>query len=721
MFSLLPKEELNGSAWEMDHFPVRFQFVIFRNWNRIAVERIAETLNVSVKQIQIEAERLGLPPYDEKSCRTWIEYGYLTIIRENWLLLNYSQLLKLLGFSEDQLYRVLMEDDFMFHKMGACKPFCPEVIWHELSQTELQETAKIREIIKPLAYADKAEKEFDFLKELKKDAPPLELSPRNGLRMAYCYCATFGDSLMPGAPDPFPDGVLAQYQAAGVNALWHPVLLASVVPWTGDEDYSADYRLRQETLRKMCAKLARYGIKLFLYINEPRFFPPEIAKRHPEWIGPLNNDDSGTFAVCINNTDVAEHLQNGIAELLSAVPELGGFMTITMSENLTHCLSRYQKEGCPRCAALPDASGNVIKVLECIAGGIRQVDSDARLIAWNWGWLQPWDLDVVKKMPREAILMCVSETGVETDCYGIKGSIIDYSIAHPGPGKVARRLWDFAKANNRKCIAKVQLNATWELSSLPYIPVPQLVKKHIDNLAAEGIDDFVVSWTLGGFPGGNIGLLDCSIEKWCQNISEKHASEIERACQYFSDGFSLFPFNDATLIYCGPQNFGCANLLYAEPSGRRGTMVGFPFDDLKSWSYNWHYPREIMERAFNEMCAKWQQGLDILEKLVLENTGNQHFAELYNMAEAGFCILRSSANQIMFYNQRDVGHDEEIMVELIRDEESLARRMLKVQQRDSRIGFEASNHYMYGENTLLEKILNCRKLLEKYFSEKVHK
>ena len=91
------------------------------------------------------------------------------------------------------------------------------------------------------------------------------------------------------------------------------------------------------------------------------------------------------------------------------------------------------------------------------------------------------------------------------------------------------------------------------------------------------------------------------------------------------------------------------------------------------------------------------------------------------MAEAGFCILRSSANQIMFYNQRDVGHDEEIMVELIRNEESLARSMLKVQQRDSRIGFEASNHYMYGENTLLEKILNCRKLLEKYFSEKEHK
>ena len=122
-----------------------------------------------------------------------------------------------------------------------------------------------------------------------------------------------------------------------------------------------------------------------------------------------------------------------------------------------------------------------------------------------------------------------------------------------------------------------------------------------------------------------------------------------------------------------------------------------------------------MERAFNEMCAKWQQGLDILEKIAPECIDNPRFSELYDMAEAGYCILQSSANQIAFYNQRDVGHDEEKMIELVRNEELLARRMLEVQQRDSRIGFEASNHYMYGENTLLEKILNCRELLKNGF------
>jgi hypothetical protein len=398
------------------------------------------------------------------------------------------------------------------------------VLWHELSQSELLETENIYKIIKPLTAVKQTEKEFDFLYEFNQSASPLNLPSKDNLRMAYCYCAVFGDSLLPDAPDPFPEGILVQYQAAGINALWHSVTLASLVPWTEDEDYSADYKLRQQSLRKICARLAKYGIKLFLYLNEPRFFPAEIARRHPEWVGPVSKDNNGAFAVCINNHEVAEHLQNGIAELLRAVPELGGFMSITMSEYLTHCHSRLNPDGCPRCAALPDPSENVIKVLECMAAGIKKAGTDAKLIAWNWGWLPPWDLNIVKNMPPEAILMCVSETGVETDCFGVKGSIVDYSIAHPGPGPIAKRLWDFAKANNRKCIAKIQLNATWELSSLPYIPVPQLAKKHIDNLTKRGIKDFVVSWTLGGFPGGNIKLLEYSVKQWCQKISEKHAS-----------------------------------------------------------------------------------------------------------------------------------------------------------------------------------------------------
>ena len=49
---------------------------------------------------------------------------------------------------------------------------------------------------------------------------PPRLGRAGGLRMIYCYCTPFGDILLPDAPDSFSEGLLAQYQASGINAVW---------------------------------------------------------------------------------------------------------------------------------------------------------------------------------------------------------------------------------------------------------------------------------------------------------------------------------------------------------------------------------------------------------------------------------------------------------------------------------------------------------------------
>jgi len=41
-----------------------------------------------------------------------------------------------------------------------------------------------------------------------------------------------------------------------------------------------------------------------------------------------------------------------------------------------------------------------------------------------------------------------------------------------------------------------------------------------------------------------------------------------------------------------------------------------------------------------------------------------------------------------------------------------AEALLAIVREDSRIGFEATNHYYYNENTLKEKVFNCRQLME---------
>ncbi|MBE0542072.1 MAG: hypothetical protein IH623_11845 [Verrucomicrobia bacterium] len=51
---------------------------------------------------------------------------------------------------------------------------------------------------------------------------------------------------------------------------------------------------------------------------------------------------------------------------------------------------------------------------------------------------------------------------------------------------------------------------------------------------------------------------------------------------------------------------------------------------------------------------------------------------------------------------------------LSNDEIALARRLFQLQSRDSRLGFEASNHYFYVPHDLREKVLNCRDLLVRW-------
>ena len=50
----------------------------------------------------------------------------------------------------------------------------------------------------------------------------------------------------------------------------------------------------------------------------------------------------------------------------------------------------------------------------------------------------------------------------------------------------------------------------------------------------------------------------------------------------------------------------------------------------------------------------------------------------------------------------------------LRQERWLAGRLHALQSADSRIGFEASNHYYYVPIDLAEKLLNCRDLLDRW-------
>ena len=74
--------------------PTKWQTVILRNYGLVETKNIAKILKCTARRVEIEAARLGIDKIQYSSL--WREKSYLTIIRNNWNLLNYEQLLDLL-------------------------------------------------------------------------------------------------------------------------------------------------------------------------------------------------------------------------------------------------------------------------------------------------------------------------------------------------------------------------------------------------------------------------------------------------------------------------------------------------------------------------------------------------------------------------------------------------------------------------------------------------
>ena len=81
--------------------PTVWQTVVFRNYGYVRLDRIAKTLGCDEETVRAEAGRMGLS--DEEFSADFEKSGYLTVIRNNWHLLPYAQLLTLLDFSEEKL------------------------------------------------------------------------------------------------------------------------------------------------------------------------------------------------------------------------------------------------------------------------------------------------------------------------------------------------------------------------------------------------------------------------------------------------------------------------------------------------------------------------------------------------------------------------------------------------------------------------------------------
>jgi hypothetical protein len=313
----------------------------------------------------------------------------------------------------------------------------------------------------------------------------------------------------------------------------------------------------------------------------------------------------------------------------------------------------------------------------------------------------------------------------------------EYSLSAVGPGPRATKHWALARAAGLRTSAKVQVNNTWELSAVPYLPVMDLVAEHCDNLSKAGVDGMQLSWTLGGYPSPNLEIAHrltatrgprSSREQVLDDLARERfgpagAPHARRAWTLFSDAMREYPYSGQVIYNC-PVQLGPANLLYPKPTGYAASMVGFSYDDVKAWSGP--YGPEVLASQFEKVAAGWDEGLKELTAAAEAAPSDSAAAARADvgLARAAGLHFRSVANQTRFILARDAlgphaapadGQRDRANARLraaADDELANAKALFPLASRDSRIGFEASNHYYYVPLDLIEKAINCRYVLD---------
>lgn len=724
--SILPLGEAK-QALQFTHFPTRQQAFIWRNWGILSASRLGRIMGTGPFDVVAAAAAMGLGDEDAAAEDIWLRRGYVTVIRRNWHLLPYSQLLQLLDWTEEQLAHVLKEEDFLWTKLGALKPRCDELRWRELTAAEQQQTARIRQWME----------EQDSNRSGAVDAPfsfigshaEYTATAGNGnherftLKLGYAFSTLYGDPLLSPGDCFFPDEELAAMRTWGINAVWFQTILYQLYPWATAPELSEGWETRLETLRDLVARARRHGIDVFLYLNEPRCLPTRLFDKLP-LLAPLRGVDyptHGNTGLCTSRQEVLDFVRDGCRHVFQNVPKLGGVFTISLSENATNCHSKQRGAECPRCSSRPVAEV-VAEVNRTIAEGIHSASPQARVIVWDWAWgVQPnGDVDpeliadTVARLPDDVELMVTSGFLMPVTFEGVQALVSDYSISQPGPGEHIRSVMQQAVRRGLKVHAKLQVNNSWECSTVPYIPVVDLVEKHLSQLKAAGAEGVMYSWTLGGYLGGNLGLLESTPDELATAYGGEHFGLLLReAWRRWSTAFAEFPYNGG-LVYNGPSNAGPSNLLFLQPTGYRPTMVGFPYDAVEKW--DGIYPTQVLENQFDKTSTLWGEALDWMTAACAESEAPipEPVADQIRIAGAVYCNLRSSALQIRFLRMRNESTSKHAaaMHAILDEEITLARRQLQLIRRDSRIGYEPTNHYLFTANDLQEKIINCLSLKE---------
>jgi len=554
-----------------------------------------------------------------------------------------------------------------------------------------------------------------------------------------------GDELMDDI-DYYPDEYLNRLAHEGVNGLWLTVsskdgnessvgfgdLVSTEI--TPNEGVNGERRLAK--LKQIVDKCLRYGIRIYIKTMEPhvRFTKDDPRlKKFPDIAGHYNR---GHYYLCASGSAGQQYLYQAVKKIFTAVPELGGMINISHGELYTTCLSalpatRGGKITCPRCSKIPEWK-ILSNSLSAMKKGMEEVAPNAELISWLYmpqpqsqsfdspNELADWVYTIPSNTPPGVILQFNFESGVEKEVFGKKLIGGDYWISSPGPSERFVKVAKSAAEKSTPVSAKIQTGTSYEVSTVPYVPVPSLLYQKFNAMKSLGVSHTMLNWIVGASPGlmnKAAGLL--SQNEYASEIDflnhlasiywkAEDVNHITKAWTLFSKSYQNYPLTNLFQYY-GPVNDGIAWPLLLVPQdailaptyqlGSRNTLKPWlPSGDRIGECFTELLTLDEVTELCRRMSEIWDEGLEILEKLEEKYIDDKDRFQDIGVAKSLGIQIKSAYNILKFYSLREKMLREEGMgraqmltqlTDIILQEIASTQKMIKLCESDSRLGFHA--------------------------------
>ena len=549
--------------------------------------------------------------------------------------------------------------------------------------------------------------------------------------------------------DYYPEAYLDKLAHEGVNGLWLTMYLkdlpSTVFPGRGDQAAQ-----RFEKLRRTVERCLSYGIKIYVFLSEPKFWgnnvysvPEKDALAAPETVG---HKYAVFHCFCTSSDAGKKYLYESVSLLFQNVPGLGGIINIMLGEDNGACVSDIVSRHdacsapCPVCSQR-DYAEIYAELADLFVQAMCQHNPDADFIGWFYTPEQRDGSDfserllrIAEKWPDHASIMFNFESGGTSWQLEKKRIVFDYSLAYVGPSA----LFASASRKAKNTAAKIQVGCSHENASVPFMPVPENLYDKYKFMYQNGTSSVMQCWYFGNYPGiMNKAAGELSFAPFFENPDafllylakpywREYAETVAKAWKYFSQSYRNFPSNIA-FEWDGPLHHSIVWPWHLFPvdQGVSPSWILKTFPEVSGdrigECLGYHHTLDEALKLCTQMAELWGKGTDLMNHIA------PHFRNDVDRT-ADVCLInainlqmKSTLNLLKFYWMREdmfyhKNNHIPLMRKLVDEEIENTRQMITCCRQDCRLGYHSeAEGYLFHEEKLRQRIALLEELAEKDF------